>query len=265
MLLDPDRALLARPELVIRDEASLEAGLDQIMRNLDFWLPRDADQLRVQLGVQVDMARAETLVSEAGLAALTRQAAARFAAPHISRRETTTPGVKADALEKKLSEIAGLVLSSRPAVARDIPPGHSVEIHADYGLLPAPFEKNSRAKNHITPVCHQADHGGWLDSAHSERPHPSVIARCVLDLIQQHPDATRLMLRFTVLRRKGQPVEWLFPVGTSPEGGSVSVQGTGRAPGYDEQTAPVNFTTPQLRQLAAQAPPLPAIATPAKP
>lgn len=260
MLLDPGKALLGRAEFVIREEGLVGPALDQIMRNAESVLGGDAERLHFQLSVQADLARNEMLVSDAGLAVVSRQAAARFAAPEIKRREIATPGVKAGALEKKLGEVAGIVLSGRPAVPRDIPPERHVEIEADYGLLPAPLEKNSRAKGYVTPVRPRADDGGWLERDHPDRPHSAVVARCALDLIRQHPDAARLVLRLIVLRRMGQPVEWQFTVETEPEAGTFVIEGAGRSPGFDEKSPSLRLVISQLRELAAKAPSAPSAA-----
>ncbi len=249
MLLDPAQAFLARPEYVIRQDALLEPALDQVMRNVEFWLNRDPELLRNQLLIQTSNARADILTSDAGIQAMQQLAAKRFAQPVIVRKIVEHSGRKASSTEKTLSEIAGMILSGRPSQARDIPAGSFAEVEADYGLLPAPLEKNSRAKGYFSLLRHRENSGGWLNP--TGQPSEPVLARCIRELIQKHPDASRLVLQFTVLRRMGQPVEWRYTVEPSATG--IRIHANGKAPGFEENTT-ANLSSAQLADQASIAP-----------
>ncbi|MBM3739859.1 MAG: hypothetical protein FJW39_29195 [Acidobacteria bacterium] len=214
LLLDPRQALAGREEHVISADALVEPALDQVLQNLEFWMDGDLDRLRFFLVGQVDTARNGILTSEAGMAALSRQIAHRFANPEIVRDGTA--------------------------------------IGADFGLLPVPLEKNIQAKGYSLRVRHREDTSkGWIER---DRPTLSVIARAALDLLAKHPEASMLVLRFVVLRRMGQPVFWEFTAVRPAHGSGLTISGKGRAPGFDESVAPYTGTVEELNHLASAAP-----------
>jgi hypothetical protein len=252
LVLDPKQAFLGRAEYVIDNSTLLEPALDRAMQNLEFWLNRDPHLLRQQLATQANIVRDEILLSDTGLASLQQLALARFASPAIRRELVPIPGATASTFERKLGEIAGVVLSGRPAPPREIPPATFVQIDADYGLLPAPLERNSRAKGYSSPLRYRENHGGWLGDSNS--PALPVIARSVRDLVRRHPDASRLNLVYLVLRRMDQPIEWRLHAEPSSDGAAVILQGEGQSSGFRQRIGPFKWNVATLHLLAEQSP-----------
>ncbi|MBL8300649.1 MAG: hypothetical protein JNN30_20105 [Rhodanobacteraceae bacterium] len=233
-LTSADLALLGREELIIRDEQLITPAVDRIMANLETWLDGDESRLLAFLETQVISARDELVTSSEGIAALDRLAQVAFANPRTTLSEGSLPGRKASNLEKSAADVAGKILSGRPAQARDLPPSHWIEVHADFGLVPAPLEVNPRNKQAVSLLRHRQDTGqGWFDDAQRERPRTDVVARAARDLLHHHPGATRAILRMQVLRSAGAPVTWEFLAEPSDDG-AITLSGTGNAPGYLE-------------------------------
>ncbi len=234
LLTRADHALLERDDLVIRDERLLAPLLDRIMSNVETWMDGDEGRLRSYLDAQVISASDELITSAEGIAALDKLAQAAFAKPKIERREGDHPGRKANELEKHAAKVAGTILSGRPAEARDLPATHWIEVRADFGLVPAPLEKNLRNKQSVSLLRHRDETAkDWLDEQHPERPRWSVVERAAKEVLRQHPQATRLVLRMTVLRSIGAPVQWEFIIEPKADK-DFTLSGTGTAPGFHD-------------------------------
>lgn len=234
LLTRADGALLGREALVIRDERLLGPALDQVMAGVETWMDGDEGRLRTFLETQVNNARDDLITSPAGIAALDRLAQSSFAKPKITRQEGDNPGRKASGLEKEVAKAAGAILSGRPAEARDLPATHWIEVRADHGLVPAPLEKNPQNKHSVSLLRHRWETSrDWLDEKDPARPRLEVVGRAARALRDQHPQATRLVLRMTVLRSMGAPVDWEFIVEPDAANG-FRLSGTGTAPGYHE-------------------------------
>lgn len=235
LLTQSDKALLGREDLVIRDEQLLNPALDRIMANVQTWLDGDEARLRTFLETQVTGARNDLMTSPEGIAVLNRQAKAAFACPKVTQSEGGTPGRPASELEKKVAAAAGTVLSGRAAEARDLPASHWIEVRADFGLVPAPLEKNPQNKQSVSLLRHRHETAGdWLDEEHPERPRLAIVERAAAELLRGHPQATRVVMRMQTLRTLGAPVTWDFVVQRAGAAGEMQLTGTGTAPGYHE-------------------------------
>ncbi|MBL9116653.1 MAG: hypothetical protein JNJ83_16720 [Verrucomicrobiaceae bacterium] len=234
LLTSSNHAFLGREDLIIRDERLLSPLLDRIMSNVESWIDGDEARLRFFLESQVNGARDELITSDDGIKALNSLAQAAFADPKIERHEGKTPGRKASELEKQAAKVAGTLLSGRPAEARDLPAVQWVEVHADFGLIPAPLEKNPRNKQSVSLLRHRQDAAkDWLNDQHPVRPRLEVIARLARDLMHQHPDAKRQVLRMMVLRTSGEPIKWEFIIEPSANK-EFNLSGTATAPGFHD-------------------------------
>lgn len=235
LLLSREMAFMEREDLVIRDEQLISSALDRVMRNMESWIDSDESRMAFFLKSEVMTARDEMIKSDGGIAALNRLAKDAFANPRIEQKVEERPGRSPDWLEKQVARLASKIFPGQPITAKGVAAARWVEVHADYGLVPVPLERNMLHKNSSSLLRYRRDATGeWLDQIHPHRPRTDLVIQRAKDLMRDYPAATRFVLRMMVLRTSGAPVTWEYTVEPTPYG-DLAISGTGAAPGFHDR------------------------------
>lgn len=209
-LVDPAGALMSDEAYVIRDPELLAAASAEVLERCEPWMDGDLERLRFFMEGHLNGARERLLENDAGIRELSRLIAVRHAKPHIERNVVSLPGREANEIDRAIAHFGGLILSGRPSAPQPVPPVEYVEVLVDFGILPAPLERNESGKNHTLPVRFARDGNPWVHPDDPSRPSDAVAARLLLEGIAAAPEASRIVVRMTVLPALGSARTWDF-------------------------------------------------------
>lgn len=243
-----DLAFLERKELIIHDPELLRPTVKRVVENVESWIDGDEARLHSFLEVEVRNAVHDLITSPEGISALNDLTLDAFKNPTTKIQQESSSGREPTALEIHAAKVFGTLLSGRPSEARGQPAVKWTEVIADFGLVPAPLEKNPRNKQSTNLLRYRADSANdWLDSKRPEFPLQTTVEQAVERLVQQHANATQYVLKMQVLRSTGEPITWEFWVQRGEVDDEFLLTGIGKAPGYQ-----VDFGAHRFRMSAIE-------------